>query len=209
RRALHSPSLLSDLVIRPGGHGEPCRRAPGAPCNRTPQDHPAASQPSQAVTRPGRPVRLGQQRRATSPQPCSRHSARRAPLGLAASPPVRYPGAGSRRQGDAAMPNASGAQAPARRVRPARTATTTARFARATEPGPLRARLPNLAPAAALLVALAAGLGPAAQPAGAQNTRAADSAQALAAFRSNIAAIHARDRARYLEHYLQSPRLVR
>lgn len=39
--------------------------------------------------------------------------------------------------------------------------------------------------------------------------RAADSAAALAVFRSNIAAIHARDRARYLEHYLQSPRLAR
>jgi imidazolonepropionase-like amidohydrolase len=39
--------------------------------------------------------------------------------------------------------------------------------------------------------------------------RAADSAQALAFFRSNIAAIHQRDRAAYLRHYLQSPRLVR
>lgn len=39
--------------------------------------------------------------------------------------------------------------------------------------------------------------------------RAADSAGALAAFRSNIAAIHARDRAAYLRHYLQSPRLAR
>ena len=63
--------------------------------------------------------------------------------------------------------------------------------------------------ALALLITLAAGLGAAARPAGAQNARAADSAQALAAFRSNIAAIHARDRARYLEHYLQSPHLVR
>lgn len=39
--------------------------------------------------------------------------------------------------------------------------------------------------------------------------RAADSAAALAAFRSNIAAIHGRDRAAYLRHYLQSPRLAR
>src|SRR4051812_19485578 len=39
--------------------------------------------------------------------------------------------------------------------------------------------------------------------------RSADSAQALAAFRGNIAAIHHRDRAAYLRHYLQSPRLVR
>ena len=39
--------------------------------------------------------------------------------------------------------------------------------------------------------------------------RAADSAAALAAFRSNIATIHRRDRAAYLSHYLQSPRLAR
>jgi imidazolonepropionase-like amidohydrolase len=39
--------------------------------------------------------------------------------------------------------------------------------------------------------------------------RAADSVAALAAFRSNIAAIHARDRAAYLEYYLRSPRLAR
>ncbi|HEU0053062.1 MAG TPA: hypothetical protein VFQ39_07785, partial [Longimicrobium sp.] len=38
--------------------------------------------------------------------------------------------------------------------------------------------------------------------------RAADSAAALAAFRGNIAAIHHRDRAAYLRHYLQSPRLA-
>ncbi|HEX7089664.1 MAG TPA: amidohydrolase family protein [Longimicrobiales bacterium] len=107
------------------------------------------------------------------------------------------------------MPNASGAQAPARRVPAARTAKSPSGLARATEPDPPRAWPPALAPASALLIALAAGLGPAAQPAGAQPARAADSAQALAAFRSNIAAIHARDRARYLEHYLQSPRLVR
>ena len=39
--------------------------------------------------------------------------------------------------------------------------------------------------------------------------RAADSAAALAAFRSNIAAIHHRDRPAYLRHYLRSPRLAR
>lgn len=39
--------------------------------------------------------------------------------------------------------------------------------------------------------------------------RAADSAAALAYFRSNIASIHRRDRAAYLRHYLQSPHLVR
>ncbi|MEW5930493.1 MAG: amidohydrolase family protein [Gemmatimonadota bacterium] len=39
--------------------------------------------------------------------------------------------------------------------------------------------------------------------------RAADSTEALAAFRSNIGAIHSRDRAAYLRHYLQSPRLAR
>lgn len=39
--------------------------------------------------------------------------------------------------------------------------------------------------------------------------RAADSAQALTFFRSNIASIHRRDRAAYLQHYLQSPRLAR
>lgn len=39
--------------------------------------------------------------------------------------------------------------------------------------------------------------------------RAADSVAALAAFRSNIAAIHQRDRTAYLQHYLQSPRLAR
>lgn len=40
-------------------------------------------------------------------------------------------------------------------------------------------------------------------------SQASDSAAALAAFRGNIAAIHARDRAAYLSHYLQSPDLVR
>lgn len=41
------------------------------------------------------------------------------------------------------------------------------------------------------------------------DARAADSAAAMGTFRSNIAAIHARDRAAYLEHYLRSPRLAR
>ncbi|MBI4544133.1 MAG: DUF3225 domain-containing protein [Gemmatimonadetes bacterium] len=50
---------------------------------------------------------------------------------------------------------------------------------------------------------------PAGRAAGAAASRTADSTEALAAFRSNIAAIHDRDRARYLSHYLQSPRLVR
>jgi len=39
--------------------------------------------------------------------------------------------------------------------------------------------------------------------------RAADSTQALAFFRGNVAAIHHRDRPAYLRHYLQSPRLAR
>ena len=39
--------------------------------------------------------------------------------------------------------------------------------------------------------------------------RAADSAAALAHFRSNIRTIHERDRPAYLEHYLESERLVR
>lgn len=43
----------------------------------------------------------------------------------------------------------------------------------------------------------------------AAEARAADSVAAMRAFRSNIGTIHARDRAAYLEHYLQSPRLAR
>lgn len=39
--------------------------------------------------------------------------------------------------------------------------------------------------------------------------RAADSVAAMAVFSSNIASIHGRDRAAYLEHYLRSPRLAR
>ncbi|HUH13223.1 MAG TPA: amidohydrolase family protein [Longimicrobiales bacterium] len=57
----------------------------------------------------------------------------------------------------------------------------------------------------ALVLAALLVLAPA-PPAAAQDT---DSAAALAAFRGNIAAIHARDRAAYLSHYLRSPRLVR
>lgn len=66
---------------------------------------------------------------------------------------------------------------------------------------------------AALAATLAALLS--AAPASAQSRpyppaeRAADSAAALAAFRSNLASIHQRDRAAYLTHYLQSPRLAR
>ncbi|MEN8375069.1 MAG: amidohydrolase family protein [Gemmatimonadota bacterium] len=41
-----------------------------------------------------------------------------------------------------------------------------------------------------------------------QDGGAADSTAAMATFRSNIDAIHKRDRARYLEHYLRSPSLA-
>ncbi|NIP57769.1 MAG: amidohydrolase family protein, partial [Gemmatimonadetes bacterium] len=74
-------------------------------------------------------------------------------------------------------------------------------------------RLPPLGPstrtglAGAILLA-AALLGAAVStPVRAQSP--ADSAAALEAFRGNIAAIHRRDRARYLSHYLRSDRLVR
>lgn len=63
-----------------------------------------------------------------------------------------------------------------------------------------------------LLAAALLALAPAAQAQTNTYTataRAADSAAALAAFRSNIGAIHGRDRAAYLRHYLQSPRLAR
>jgi imidazolonepropionase-like amidohydrolase len=59
---------------------------------------------------------------------------------------------------------------------------------------------------AILLPACAAAPRGATYPAG---ERAADSVAAMAAFRSNVAAIHQRDRAAYLRHYLQSPRLAR
>ncbi|HEX2205172.1 MAG TPA: amidohydrolase family protein [Longimicrobium sp.] len=68
-------------------------------------------------------------------------------------------------------------------------------------------RLHALALAAALL-ALPIATHAQARPY-APGERAADSAAALAAFRSNIGAIHARDRAAYLRHYLQGPRLAR
>ncbi|HEX6749696.1 MAG TPA: amidohydrolase family protein, partial [Longimicrobium sp.] len=61
---------------------------------------------------------------------------------------------------------------------------------------------------AALLSLVAADLGAQARTWTAAQ-RAADSAQALAFFRGNIAAIHHHDRAAYLRHYLQSPRLAR
>ena len=50
---------------------------------------------------------------------------------------------------------------------------------------------------------------PAAAPAQARVPHAADSADALAVFRENIDAIHARDRPRYLATYLQTDRLTR
>lgn len=48
-----------------------------------------------------------------------------------------------------------------------------------------------------------------AQPAYPAEQRARDSTEALAAFRANIGAIHARNRPEYLRAYLQSPRLAR
>ncbi|HSM37088.1 MAG TPA: amidohydrolase family protein [Longimicrobiales bacterium] len=61
----------------------------------------------------------------------------------------------------------------------------------------------------ALLVGATMSALPAPAPAAGQADLAADSVAAMAAFRSNIDAIHKRNRARYLEHYLQSPRLTR
>lgn len=63
-----------------------------------------------------------------------------------------------------------------------------------------------LTAAALALAALPLRAQPGAYPA---NLRAADSTQALAFFRGNIAAIHHHDRVAYLRHYLQSPRLAR
>lgn len=45
--------------------------------------------------------------------------------------------------------------------------------------------------------------------AGADSRTVSDSVEAMAAFRANIGAIHARDRALYLSRYLRSPRLAR
>lgn len=56
------------------------------------------------------------------------------------------------------------------------------------------------------LLTIVLALAASAPPAGAQS---ADSVAALDAFRANIAAIHAHDRARYIASYLRSPRLVR
>ncbi|MBW3571681.1 MAG: amidohydrolase family protein [Gemmatimonadetes bacterium] len=70
----------------------------------------------------------------------------------------------------------------------------------------------NTLRALAALLALWSAAIPAAafaQPAYPAEQRARDSTEALAAFRGNIGAIHARDRATYLTYYLQSPRLVR
>ena len=63
--------------------------------------------------------------------------------------------------------------------------------------------------AATLAVASLAPTLASAQPDYPAAQRARDSAEALAAFRGNIGAIHARDRATYLSYYLQSPRLAR
>ncbi len=74
---------------------------------------------------------------------------------------------------------------------------------------------PRTVPALAALLSLAACASPAPAPSPAPASaadgrwdRAADSVAALAAFRSNIGAIHTRDRAAYLSHYVQSPRLA-
>jgi imidazolonepropionase-like amidohydrolase len=70
---------------------------------------------------------------------------------------------------------------------------------------------PALLAATVFLLVLSAGCAsvPPAADAPAAWDRAADSAAALAYFRSNIRTIHERDRAAYLQHYLRSPRLVR
>ncbi|HEV3052310.1 MAG TPA: amidohydrolase family protein, partial [Longimicrobium sp.] len=67
----------------------------------------------------------------------------------------------------------------------------------------------NIARALAVTLALAAAAPASAQPAYSAAQRARDSAEALAAFRGNVGAIHGRDRATYLSYYLQSPRLAR
>lgn len=69
----------------------------------------------------------------------------------------------------------------------------------------------NILRALAALLALSSAAAPAAsaQPAYPAEQRARDSVEALAAFRGNVGAIHARDRATYLTYYLQSPRLAR
>jgi imidazolonepropionase-like amidohydrolase len=67
----------------------------------------------------------------------------------------------------------------------------------------------NIARALAVTLALAAAAPALAQPAYSAAQRARDSAEAMAAFRGNIGAIHGRDRAAYLSYYLQSPRLAR
>jgi imidazolonepropionase-like amidohydrolase len=61
------------------------------------------------------------------------------------------------------------------------------------------------------LILLAGACAPAATPGApdAEWDRAADSIAALEHFRSNVATIHRRDRPAYLQHYLQTPRLVR
>lgn len=76
--------------------------------------------------------------------------------------------------------------------------------ARADGRSPSRGRPCRRATAAALLLCASAMTAPRTAA-----SQAGDSAAALEVFRSNIAAIHARDRAAYLSHYLQSPALVR
>jgi imidazolonepropionase-like amidohydrolase len=69
----------------------------------------------------------------------------------------------------------------------------------------------NILRTLAALLALSSAAVPvaSAQPAYPAEQRARDSVEALAAFRGNIGAIHARDRATYLTYYLQSERLAR
>jgi imidazolonepropionase-like amidohydrolase len=67
----------------------------------------------------------------------------------------------------------------------------------------------NIARALAITLALAAAAPALSQSSYPAAQRARDSAEAMAAFRGNIGAIHGRDRATYLSYYLQSPRLAR
>lgn len=77
----------------------------------------------------------------------------------------------------------------------------------------IRPRVRHLAARALPVTLLAVGLcvGPSvsAQASGAASSLARDSADALATFRDNLAAIHTRDKARYLATYVHTERLVR
>lgn len=66
-----------------------------------------------------------------------------------------------------------------------------------------------LAPALLLVGGLCLARDVSAQTTGTAATLARDSADALITFRENLAAIHTRDRARYLATYVQTERLVR